>query len=60
MTSWRLSQLLKEKTFINTLIPIIYSENLKILNERKKFWIGGENPMEKIFPEIFGLYGCLN
>ena len=27
----------RKKLFINTLLPIIYSENLKILEDRKKF-----------------------
>ena len=42
----------RKRLFINTLIPIIYSENLQILNDRKKYLIGGENQMEKIFQEI--------
>ena len=45
----------RKKLFINTLIPIIYSENLKILNERKKildWWreSNGENFSRDFWP----------
>ena len=50
----------RKRLFINTLIPIIYSENLQILNDRKKYLIGGENQTEKIFQEIFGPNGYLS
>ena len=45
----------RKKLFINTLIPIIYSENLKILNERKKNFglverINGENFSRDFWP----------
>ena len=50
----------RKKLFINTLIPIIYSENLQILNDRKKYLIGGENQMVRISQETFGHSGCLN
>ena len=45
----------RKKLFIKTLLPIIYSENLKILEDRKKILIGGANLKVKIFQEIFGL-----
>ena len=50
----------RKNLFINTLIPIIYSENLRILSERKKYLIGGENQTERVSHEIFGLNGYLN
>ena len=36
MILWKFNQLMREKLFIHTLLPIIYSENLKILEDRKK------------------------
>ena len=57
MISWRFNQPLREKKlFINTLIPIIYSENLKILSERKKildWWreSDGENFSRDFWPQ---------
>ena len=46
----------EKKTFINTLIPIIYSENLKILNERKKILDWWKNPMEKFSRDFLPLW----
>ena len=37
MILWKYNQLMKEKScLLNTLLPIIYSENQKILEDRKK------------------------
>ena len=37
----------RKDLFINTLLPIAFVENLKILDDRRKYWIGGINLMEK-------------
>ena len=50
----------RKKLFINTLLPIIYAENLKILEDRKKFLTGGANLKGKIFQGIFGQPGSSN
>ena len=50
----------RKKLFINTLLPIIYTENLKILEDRKKILDWWGESREKIFLEIFGRLGSLN
>ena len=50
----------RKKLFINTLLPIIYTENLKILEDRKKILDWWSESQGKIFLKIFGHLGFLN
>ena len=50
----------RKKLFINTLLPIIYTENLKILEDRKKILDWWSESQGENFLEIFGHPGFLN